>query len=73
MKNQLNYNHKEKYIIKTKSHMDPKECCKPLVYSFAKIVEMKCTMKAQAIPSVQPLKMTEKLQDIDKKPLIPNL
>ena len=27
--------------------------------------EMKCTMKLKEIPSVQPLKMTKKIQDID--------
>ena len=36
-----------------------------LVYFLCQNAEMKCTMKLQAIPSVQPMLMTEKLQDID--------
>ena len=40
-----------------------------LVYSLAKL--LKCyTMKLQAFPKVQPLLMTEKLQDIGNQQLI---
>ena len=41
--------------------------------SFAKNAEIKCTMECQAIPSVQPLKITEKLHDIDKPNSFPCL
>ena len=44
-----------------------------LVYSFAKIAEMKCTLKRQEIPSILPLKITEEIHDIDKTNSFPCL
>ena len=45
--------HREKHHQNTEPH-GFERVLQTLVYSFAKITEMKCTMKCQEIPSVQP-------------------
>ena len=54
---------------KPRSTWIPKSAANPGLF-LCQNAEMKCTMELKAIPSVQPLLMTEKLQDISNQQLI---
>ena len=57
-------NYIEENTIKTKSHMDPKECCKPWSIPLPKCRD-EMYNEAQSNPKCPTLEMIEKIQDID--------